>query len=131
MRGQFGHETFLPNRITTLGILVERPSDAEQESLAQALSLSVQGATLSARPISVVGKAQILLLYDVLQADDGRPAIAVRLASKPGWRVDGVFGMSGKAAHWADVLANEALTTLVESGPLTRRGRRGSPLALT
>jgi hypothetical protein len=33
-----------------------------------------------------------------------------------------VLGLRGNAAHWSQVLANQSLDTLVESGPLTPQG---------
>jgi hypothetical protein len=121
-RHQEGLETHLPSAVTTVGVLLERQDPSADHALAEGLRLSVSGGKLSDKPRSVLGTSRALLLYDVLETDQDRPFISLKAASRPSWHVDGVIGLTGTAAHWADILSSESLTTLVEDGPLTPRG---------
>lgn len=123
LRGQTGVETYLPREVTVLGILVERRDQSAEDSLARDLGLDVRGASLSEQPLSVLGSTRALLLYDVLSVTEGALWIAVGVAARTGWRIDGVFGMSGEASQWATALAEQPLASLVENGPLTPTGQ--------
>jgi hypothetical protein len=122
MAGQFGVETHLPPQVQTIGVLLQRRGDTAEGSLSEGFSMSVQGAAVSEKPLTVAGGSVGILLYDVLHVEDARKFISVALSSKVEWGIEGVLGLRDSAAHWSQVLANQSLDTLVESGPLTPQG---------
>lgn len=122
MAGQFGVETHLPPQVQTIAVMLGRRGDAAEGSLGEGFSMSVQGADVSERPLTVAGGSVGVLLYDVLRVEEARKFISVALSFKVGWGIEGVLGLRGGAAHWSQVLANQSLDTLVESGPLTPQG---------
>ena len=117
---QSGVETWLPTLTGVVMILLDQqdPSAAANGDLA----LSVNGATLSASPIRILGGRRRALLYDVQQVTAGADHITVGAASLSGWRFCGVIALSGKAQEWGVRFNGKIPEQLVPDGPLTPDG---------
>ena len=113
-------ETWLPTSAGAVMILLDQqdPSAAADGDLA----LAVDGATLSASPIRILGGRRRALLYDVQQVNPNADHITVATASLTGWRFSGVIGLSGKAQEWGVRFNGKIPEQLVPDGPLTPNG---------
>jgi len=117
---QSGVETWLPTLTGVVMILLDQqdPSAAANGDLA----LAVNGATLSASPVRILGGRRRALLYDVQQVTAGADHITIGAASLSGWRFCGVIALSGKAQEWGVRFNGKIPEQLVPDGPLTPNG---------
>ena len=115
-------ETLLPPAVRAIAIVLDDDDEDAGGDLAETLSISARGASLSDEPIVVSAGSRTVLLYDVLAVDPTATAIAIPVAVSTAWSLAGVLGLTASANEWAGLLTGADLDTLVENGPLTPDG---------
>lgn len=115
---QWGVETLLPPSVQSVALVLAGVGAREPGE-----AIAVGGLRLGTRPHLVGLGGRALLIYDVV-VEPAQPFVRVGAAPRPGWRLEGVVGLQGGAAAWANTFAErpDLVDTLVEDGPITAYG---------
>jgi hypothetical protein len=120
LAGQSGAETWLPKAIGVVMILLDQQDSTAADD--GDFGIACDGATLATPPIAGTGGRRRALLYDVASRDDKAERIVISVASKTGWSLAGVIGLTGRSTEWAARLHGTVPPHLVPDGPLTPSG---------
>lgn len=119
MVNQPGVETWLPQGVTVIGVLLDVVDPTASE--AGDLALAVTGARLITPPVRLAGGRRKMLLYNVAPAERALH-VTVAVASMQGLRLAGVVGMQGTAQEWGVRFNGEAPPHLIPDTESTPDG---------
>jgi thiamine phosphate synthase YjbQ (UPF0047 family) len=117
---QNGVQTRLPTRVSVVLVILDAQDPCAVEE--GDFGIAADGAVLQTPPIPVGGGRRRALLYDVAEPSRVEDHFTVSLASKEGWRVAGVIGLSGRSIEWANRWHGNVPEDLAPTGPLTPHG---------